>query len=96
MDGDEIKTRNFDTLVELVAASKDNGAASFVPLSHYLLSNQVPALLMGHEPVIHLVVTGGQALLDTVNGFAQLVAQFPEEALFIVWLNSYWGPIETS
>src|SRR5713226_6266141 len=101
MDGDEINSRNFDTLVELVAASKDdviidNGAASFVPMSHYLLSNQVPALLqqMGHELVVHTVITGGQALLDTVNGFAQLVSQFPEEALFIVWLNPYWGPIE--
>jgi hypothetical protein len=101
MDGDEINSRNFDTLVELVAASKDdviidNGAASFVPMSHYLLSNQVPALLqqMGHDLVIHTVITGGQALLDTVNGFAQLVSQFPEEALFIVWLNPYWGPIE--
>src|ERR1051325_6632672 len=70
--------------------------ASFVPMSHYLLSSQVPALLqqMGHELVIHTVITGGQALLDTVNGFAQLVTQFPEEALFIVWLNPYWGPIE--
>ena len=101
MDGDEINSRNFDTLVELVAASKDdviidNGAASFVPMSHYLLSNQVPALLqqMGHDLVIHTVITGGQALLDTVNGFAQLVSQFPEEALFTVWLNPYWGPIE--
>jgi len=101
MEGDEINSRSFDTLVELIAASKDdviidNGAASFVPLSHYLLSNQVPALLqqMGHELVIHTVITGGQALLDTVNGFAHLVTQFPEEALFIVWLNPYWGPIE--
>jgi hypothetical protein len=101
MDGDEINSRNFDTLVELVAASKDdviidNGAASFIPMSHYLLSNQVPALLqqMGHELVIHTVVTGGQALLDTVNGFAQLVSQFPEEVIFVVWLNPYWGPIE--
>ena len=101
MDGDEINSRNFDTLVEVIAASKDdviidNGAVSFVPMSYYLLSNQVPGLLqqMGHELVIHTVITGGQALLDTVNGFAQLVSQFPEEALFIVWLNPYWGPIE--
>ena len=44
----------------------DNGASSFVPLSHYLISNQVPALLqdMGHELVVHTVVTGGQALVD--------------------------------
>ena len=88
-------------MVELVAPSKDdviidNGASSFVPLSHYLISNQVPALLadMGHELVVHTVITGGQALLDTVSGFSQLVSQFPTEAIFVVWLNPYWGPIE--
>ena len=101
MEGDEINPRHFDTLVELVAPSKndviiDNGASSFVPLSHYLISNQVPALLadMGHELLVHTVVTGGQALLDTVSGFSQLVSQFPTEAIFVVWLNPYWGPIE--
>lgn len=101
MDGDEINPRNFDTLIELIAPSKDdviidNGASSFVQLSHYLISNQVPALLadMGHELVVHTVITGGQALLDTVSGFSQLAVQFPENAIFVVWLNPYWGPIE--
>lgn len=101
MDGDEINPRNFDTLVELIAPSKDdvivdNGASSFVPMSHYLISNQVPELLhgMGHELVVHTVITGGQALVDTVSGFAQLASQFPTEAIFVVWLNPYWGPIE--
>lgn len=101
MDGDEINTRNFDVLVELIATAEndaiiDNGASSFVPLSHYLISNQVPALLqdMGHTLVVHTVITGGQALLDTVSGFAQLANQFPAECLFVVWLNPYWGAIE--
>ena len=101
MEADEINPRSFDTLIEMIAAAKgdvivDNGASSFVPLSHFLISNQVPALLaeMGHELVIHTVVTGGQALLDTISGFNQLVSQFPSEALFVVWLNPFWGPIE--
>lgn len=101
MENDEINTRNFDALVELIAKADgdvivDNGASSFVPLSHYLISNQVPELLqeMGHELVVHTVVTGGQALLDTVSGFAQLITQFPAESTFVVWLNGYWGPIE--
>jgi len=101
LDGDEINTRNFDALVELIATAEndviiDNGASSFVPLSHYLISNHVPALLqdMGHTLVIHTVITGGQALLDTVSGFAQLASQFPAECLFVVWLNPYWGAIE--
>lgn len=101
MDGDEINTRNFDALIEVIASAKadvviDNGASSFVPLAHYLISNQVPALLtdMGHELVVHTVITGGQALLDTVSGFAQLASQFPPECLFVVWLNPFWGAVE--
>ncbi|MFU8797096.1 MAG: conjugal transfer protein TraL [Gammaproteobacteria bacterium] len=101
MNDDEINPRNFDTLVELIAHSKDdvvidNGASSFVPLTHYLITNQVPNLLqeMGHEMIVHTVITGSQALLDTISGFAQLAKQFSKEAKFVVWLNPYWGPIE--
>ncbi|GGE90511.1 hypothetical protein GCM10008020_39410 [Massilia psychrophila] len=101
MEDDEINPRSFDTLVEMIAAARgdviiDNGASSFVPLSHFLISNQVPALLaeMDRQLVVHTVITGSQALLDTVSGFAQLASQFPGEALFVVWLNPYWGPIE--
>lgn len=101
MDGDEINTRNFDALVEQIASAKgdviiDNGASSFVPLSTYLLGNQVPALLqdMGHDLVVHTIVTGGQAFLDTLSGFNTLARQFPAECLFVVWLNPFWGAIE--
>jgi hypothetical protein len=101
MEDDEIDPRRFDMLIELIASAKDdvivdNGASSFVPLSHFFISNKVPALLtdMGHELVVHTVVTGGQALLDTINGFSLLVTQFPPEVLFVVWLNPYWGAIE--
>lgn len=101
MEGDEINSRNFDLLIEWIMGATgdvivDNGAATFVPLVHYLISNEVPALLadMGHELVIHTVVTGGQAMLDTLSGFSQLAKQFPDPAKFCVWLNPYWGPIE--
>ncbi len=101
MSGDEINPRLFDALIEKIVSTTndvviDNGASSFVPLSHYLISNQVPALLkeLGHEMVIHTVITGGQALFDTINGFAQLIDQFANEAQFVVWLNPYWGAIE--
>ncbi|MYN08888.1 nucleotide-binding protein [Pseudoduganella aquatica] len=101
MEDDEINSRKFDALIELLASLSsaaviDSGASSFVPLSHYLISNQVPSLLaeMGHELVVHTVITGGQALLDTVSGFAHLTSQFPKETIFVAWLNPYWGPIE--
>ena len=102
MENDEINPRHFDALVELIAPAIndviiDNGASSFVPLSHYLNSNHVPSLLqeLGHELVIHTVITGSQALTDTLNGFSQLVTQFSQETTFIVWLNPYWGAIES-
>lgn len=102
LQGDEIDVRHFDTLLEWLVnleedAIVDNGAATFVPLVNYLMINETPSLLaeMGHELVIQSVVTGGQALLDTVGGFSQLVSQFPDPATFIVWLNPYWGPIES-
>jgi hypothetical protein len=101
MQGDEIDPRRFDHLVELVAKTKvdvviDNGASSFVPLSAYVLSNRVPTLLrdLGHQLIVHTVVTGGQALLDTLTGMTQLIRQFPADVPFVVWLNPYWGPIE--
>ena len=100
MNNDEIDPRRFDDLIELIAKAEsdviiDNGASTFVPMSHYLISNQIPALLlnMGHELIIHTVITGSQALLDTLNGFVQLVKQFPREALFVVWLNPYWREV---
>mgnify|MGYP000636583630 FL=1 len=101
MEDDEINPRSFDRLVEMIDGAKgdvviDNGASSFVPLSHFLISNAVPALLteMGHQLVVHVVIAGAQSLLDTINGFAQLAKQFPLDAAFVVWLNPYYGPIE--
>jgi hypothetical protein len=102
MDGDEINSRNFDALIEQIAPSEhpviiDNGASSFIPLSHYMVSNDVATVLqeLGHKLVIHTVVTGGQALTDTLKGLAALLTQFPaDSATFITWLNPYWGPIE--
>ncbi|WP_295448850.1 conjugal transfer protein TraL [uncultured Thiodictyon sp.] len=101
MEDEEIKPRNFDLLIELIANAQDdvvidNGASSFVALSHYLITQQVPALVksMGHELLVHTVITGGQAQLDTINGFQQLARQFPIDALFCVWLNPFWGKIE--
>jgi hypothetical protein len=59
-----------------------------------VVSNEVPTVLSqgGHDLVVHTVVTGGQALLDTLHGAAQLVKQL-DDARFVVWLNPFWGPI---
>ena len=102
LDGKEINRGKFDKLFELIVENDGNdtivnsGASTFVPLWHYMTGNKVPELLagMGRELVIHTVVTGGQALEETVAGFSQLAGQFPEQVPFVVWLNPYFGPIE--
>lgn len=101
MEGDEVDPRKFDNLIESISKSKtdvviDNGASTFVALAHYLISNQVPTLLKnsGIELIVHTVITGGQALTDTLNGFKKMVKQFPDDVSFVVWMNPFWGKIE--
>ncbi|BDQ68675.1 conjugal transfer protein TraL (plasmid) [Shewanella xiamenensis] len=101
LENDEINIRSFDALIERIAQTEndiiiDNGASSFVPLSSYIIQNGIADIIqeLGHELIIHTVITGGQALSDTLNGFVSLVNQYPENCSFVVWLNPYWGAIE--
>lgn len=100
LDNDQINPRKFDEIIELVAQSKgdtviDNGASSFIALSTYIKEMGVAELIkgLGHELIIHTIITGGQALNDTLVGFAQIVNHLKGFAQFIVWLNPYWGEI---
>lgn len=98
MDGDDINQRKFDQLVERIMTGDsdrmiiDNGASSFVPLCSYLLQNDVVGLLSeaGHSIRLHSVITGGQALPDTIEGFSSLCRNIPS-APVVVWLNEYFG-----
>ena len=40
----------------------------------------------------HSVVTGGQAMSDTLNGLERL-AQSTSEKNVVVWLNEYFGEV---
>jgi hypothetical protein len=101
MHKDDIDPRSFDKLIEEIAKHEgdvviDNGASSFIPLCSYMLQNDIPGLLksMDRQLVIHTLITGGQAVLDTLNGFSAIMHQFPDGPEFIVWLNPFFGPIE--
>ncbi|WP_031578382.1 AAA family ATPase [Ruminobacter sp. RM87] len=107
MQDDEIKPRNFDNLIEDIANSDadeiivDNGASSFVPLSLYLIDNDIPSVLadMDVEICLHSIIAGSQALLDCINGFNALIKNFtkngkPENLGFYVWLNTFQGAIQ--
>jgi hypothetical protein len=100
MDGNQIDRRRFDALVEDILANDesfivDNGASTFIPLWHYMVENAVNSVLReaNRRLVIHTVITGGQALADTLSGFKSL-AQSCEPRSIIVWINEYFGPVE--
>lgn len=100
MEGGSLIERNFDSLIEQVVEEDsnfviDNGAASFIPLSFYIAENDAINVIAenGKQVVIHTVITGGQAIRDTLAGFASLVEQMPEQARIVVWLNEFFGDI---
>ncbi|MGN1291042.1 MAG: P-loop NTPase [Bradyrhizobium sp.] len=101
MENGSLVERNFDRLIEQVLVENthfviDNGASSFLPLSYYIGENDAIRLIGegGKQVVIHTVITGGQALGDTLHGFAALVEQMPDQARIVVWLNGFFGDIE--
>ncbi|EGS8100300.1 nucleotide-binding protein [Klebsiella pneumoniae] len=101
LENGSLNERKFDELLEYIIENDtnfvvDNGASSFIPLSYYIAENDAISVIgeSGKQAVIHTVVTGGQAMRDTLAGFAALCEQMPENAQIVVWLNEYYGEIE--
>lgn len=101
-DGDNIDSRKFDLLLEELAAAPneahiviDNGASSFIALGAYMSDSNMLEILAesGHRVYFHTIITGGQALIDTLNGFDKLVSNFPT-ADIVIWKNPYFGKLE--
>lgn len=95
-----IDPRVFDLLMERLLTDKgtfvvDNGASTFIPLWHYILENDVVSVLRrsGRRLYVHSVITGGQALVDTLTGFGELANTTPDRNV-VVWVNEYFGPVE--
>lgn len=99
LERNAIHVKGVDRLIEnIIAAGKevviDNGAASFLPLSRYLIENDIPGVLaqQGVTMIIHTVVTGGGNGLDTLKGLDALIRHFAPAAQVIVWVNEFFGP----
>ena len=95
-----INPRVFDTLMEELLTQDglyvvDNGASTFVPLWHYMLENDIIRLLRnsGKKLFVHTVVTGGQALADTLSGLSQIASTTPDQNV-VVWINEFFGRVE--
>ncbi|MDR3631451.1 MAG: conjugal transfer protein TraL [Desulfocapsaceae bacterium] len=101
MNGDDIDPRRFDRLIDSIFQKPedthiiiDNGASSFVPLCSYLKESDALNFLQeeNHRTLLHTIMTGGQAIVDTSTGLKSLAESFPN-APIIVWKNSYFGEI---
>ncbi|MCW9033494.1 MAG: conjugal transfer protein TraL [Alphaproteobacteria bacterium] len=99
---DEVNPQYFDTLLGKIMEVPeggvvviDNGASTFLPLLGYMVEADALSLLReaGHTVRLHTVLTGGQALNDTMQGLAQVLGHIPDVPV-VVWLNEYFGPIE--
>jgi CobQ/CobB/MinD/ParA nucleotide binding domain len=101
LEGSKVNERRFDDLMEMILNEDsvdfviDNGASSFIPLSSYLVENQAIETLVeaGKPVVVHSVITGGQALMETLSALDRLATQFCSDANLVVWLNEYFGDI---
>jgi len=100
----EIDPSQFDKLMEQLLKLDDgmeivvdNGAASFIPLCDYLLKNKAIELLQaeGKRVLVHTIVTGGPAFLDTLYGFDAIVSQFPTGTDIVLWVNPFFGEVNT-
>jgi hypothetical protein len=94
-----INERAFDGIVEKICTAEgafviDTGATTFVPMWSYILENEILRFLedRGRQVYVHSVVTGGQAMSDTLNGFAE-VAKTSTEKNIVVWVNEYFGEV---
>ena len=97
-----IDTRQFDQLLQDLAEAPpeahmivDNGASSFIALMTYIKENDMLEALaeLGHTVFFHTIITGGQAIGDTIDGFVNLTFNFPGSKV-VVWINSFFGAVE--
>jgi len=100
VNADGLVERNrFDALVDRFATGDgafivDAGATAFLPLWTYILETELMRVLRetGRTVYVHVPISGGEMLNDTLLGFKTLAESATERSL-IVWLNEYFGPI---
>lgn len=96
-----LNVKGIDMLVEKILTAEsdvvvDNGAASFVPFSDYLVENGISELIEGNGKslVVHAIIVGSGNAIDTAKGLESVLTQFPSSVRVVVWINEYFGPAE--
>jgi hypothetical protein len=73
----------------------DSGATAFLPFWTYLVEADAVRMLReaGRRVYIHVPISAGEMLNDTLLGFKTLAASATERTL-VVWVNEYFGRVE--
>jgi len=97
-DGVLQRTR-YDAIVERFASDNavfvvDNGATVFLPLWTYIVETDMFSVLRqaGRQVYVHVPISGGEMLNDTLLGFKTLAESAPERNL-VLWVNEYFGQV---
>lgn len=103
-DNKPIEQRKFDKLIHTIISEEsehfviDNGASSFIAFSNYFVVNNLAKVFesFNAKVVIHMIVTGGSAYKDTMQGMNAMLMQYPSSCSFILWMNHFFGDLLAS
>ena len=72
----------------------DSGATAFLPFWTYVVESDIPTILReaGRRVFVHIPISGGEMLNDTLLGFRTLAETAANNSL-VVWINEYFGPV---
>jgi CobQ/CobB/MinD/ParA nucleotide binding domain len=94
-----IERSRFDRLVDRFATEDavfvvDSGATAFLPFWAYIVEAEMIRVLReaGRSVYVHVPISGGEMLNDTLLGFNTLAAGADEKSL-VLWINEYFGPV---
>jgi hypothetical protein len=93
---------NYDRLIDRFLTDNsvfvvDSGATAFLPFWTYILESDVITVLReaGRRVYIHIPISGGEMLNDSLLGFRTLAETAAEKSL-VVRINEYFGLVESN
>ncbi|MBV8820411.1 MAG: P-loop NTPase [Acidobacteriaceae bacterium] len=94
-----IERSRFDRLVDRFASEDtvfvvDSGATAFLPFWTYIVEAEMIRVLReaGRNVYVHVPISGGEMLNDTLLGFKTLATGASDKSL-VLWINEYFGPV---
>jgi len=100
----KIDERKFDLLLESFTESKatdivvDIGASIVQPFNNHLADLDFFSMAsdLNMELVVHVPVSGGQGLVDNMQGLAAVYRFIEDNAQYVIWANPYFGELEAN